>query len=384
MTLIAPTLQAWFTDRLMTQKNASPRTIAAYRDTLRLLLAFAQQQVRKEPCQLDFADLDAPLIGAFLNHLEQRPWQQPQDPQRKARSDPLALPILRAAPSRTRRHDRPRDRDPDQTPPANDDLLPRPGRDRRACSKRPTGPRGSDDATTRCSSQRSRPACASQNSSTSRSPACRSALERTYECWARVARSVARCSPVRPSTVLEPWLRERNGGPHDPLFPTRRGGPLTPERSRCCSISTPPPPCRRARRFRPSASPRTPCGTPTRCCSEPRRSTSTRSRCGSGMRAPNQPRSTSTPTTRSNSKRSTGPPRPAPHPAATSHPTNSSRSSNVCSYRTSPLSPPLRAFAATGRMPKASRGGARAAPTRLPHRRRPSRSGLRPAPAARP
>ena len=44
MTLLAPTLQAWFTDRLMTQKNASPRTIAAYRDTLRLLLAFAQRR----------------------------------------------------------------------------------------------------------------------------------------------------------------------------------------------------------------------------------------------------------------------------------------------------------------------------------------------------
>ena len=70
MTLLAPTLQAWFTDRLMTQKNASPCTIAAYRDTLRLLLVFAQQQTGKEPCQLDFADLDAPLIGAFLNHLE--------------------------------------------------------------------------------------------------------------------------------------------------------------------------------------------------------------------------------------------------------------------------------------------------------------------------
>ena len=70
MTLLAPTLQAWFTDRLMTQKNASPRTIAAYRDTLRLLLAFAQQQTGKEPFRLDFADLDAPLIGAFLNHLE--------------------------------------------------------------------------------------------------------------------------------------------------------------------------------------------------------------------------------------------------------------------------------------------------------------------------
>jgi site-specific recombinase XerD len=70
MTLIAPTLEAFFTDRLMTQKNASPRTIAAYRDTLRLLLRFAQKKTGKQPCDLDFADLDAPLIGAFLTHLE--------------------------------------------------------------------------------------------------------------------------------------------------------------------------------------------------------------------------------------------------------------------------------------------------------------------------
>ena len=71
MTLIAPTLEAFFTDRLMTQKNSSPRTIAAYRDTFRLLLHFAQRNTGKQPSKLDFADLDAPLIGAFLTHLEQ-------------------------------------------------------------------------------------------------------------------------------------------------------------------------------------------------------------------------------------------------------------------------------------------------------------------------
>jgi integrase/recombinase XerD len=71
MSLLAPTLQAFFTDRLITQKDASPRTVAAYRDTLRLLLGFVQQQTGKQPCELDLADLDAPLIGAFLNHLEQ-------------------------------------------------------------------------------------------------------------------------------------------------------------------------------------------------------------------------------------------------------------------------------------------------------------------------
>ena len=70
MSLLAPTLQAFFTDRLLTQRNASPRTVAAYRDTLRLLLRFAHQQTGKQPSRLDFADLDAPLIGAFLDHLE--------------------------------------------------------------------------------------------------------------------------------------------------------------------------------------------------------------------------------------------------------------------------------------------------------------------------
>jgi integrase/recombinase XerD len=71
MSLLAPTLQAWFTERLITQRNSSPQTVASYRDTFRLLLAFAHQKTGKQPCELDIDDLDAPLIGAFLTHLEQ-------------------------------------------------------------------------------------------------------------------------------------------------------------------------------------------------------------------------------------------------------------------------------------------------------------------------
>ena len=71
MTLLAPALQAYFTDRLITQRNSSPQTIAAYRDTFRLLLRFAQEQTGKQPFELDLDDLDAPLIGAFLKHLEE-------------------------------------------------------------------------------------------------------------------------------------------------------------------------------------------------------------------------------------------------------------------------------------------------------------------------
>jgi site-specific recombinase XerD len=70
MTLIAPTLQAFFTDRLAQQRQSSPRTIAAYRDTLRLLLAFVHRRTGTAPSELDWEDLDATLITAFLNHLE--------------------------------------------------------------------------------------------------------------------------------------------------------------------------------------------------------------------------------------------------------------------------------------------------------------------------
>ena len=70
MSPLAPVLQGFFTDKLLRQRQASPHTVAAYRDTCRLLLEFASAQVRKQPCQLDIADLDAPLITAFLQHLE--------------------------------------------------------------------------------------------------------------------------------------------------------------------------------------------------------------------------------------------------------------------------------------------------------------------------
>ena len=78
MTALAPTLQAFFTQRLITQRNASPQTIAAYRDTFRLLLTFAHDQTGKQPFQLDIDDLDAPLIGAFLTHLEQARGNSPR------------------------------------------------------------------------------------------------------------------------------------------------------------------------------------------------------------------------------------------------------------------------------------------------------------------
>ncbi len=66
----ATLLQQFFLERLIQQRNVSPQTVAAYRDSFRLLLQFAQNQLKKSPERLLLDDLDAPLILAFLNHLE--------------------------------------------------------------------------------------------------------------------------------------------------------------------------------------------------------------------------------------------------------------------------------------------------------------------------
>jgi integrase/recombinase XerD len=71
MSSLAPTLQAFFTDRLVRQRQASTHTIAAYRDTMRLLVRFAARRQHVEPVKLDIADLDASLVGAFLDHCEE-------------------------------------------------------------------------------------------------------------------------------------------------------------------------------------------------------------------------------------------------------------------------------------------------------------------------
>lgn len=63
-------VESFFLDRLMRERQVSPHTITSYRDTFRLLLQYAHQYLRKTPTQLSLADLDAPLLGAFLDHLE--------------------------------------------------------------------------------------------------------------------------------------------------------------------------------------------------------------------------------------------------------------------------------------------------------------------------
>ena len=69
MTNLAPIMQGFFTERLA-QRRASEHTVAAYRDTFRLLLGYAQQHLGRPPSALDLADIDADLVGGFLDHLQ--------------------------------------------------------------------------------------------------------------------------------------------------------------------------------------------------------------------------------------------------------------------------------------------------------------------------
>lgn len=70
MSSLAPTMQTFFTERLYRQRRASPNTVAAYRDTFQLLLNFAKAHTGKAPSELDLGDIDARLVGCFLDHLE--------------------------------------------------------------------------------------------------------------------------------------------------------------------------------------------------------------------------------------------------------------------------------------------------------------------------
>ena len=67
--MLAPLLQAFFTEHLLGHRQVSPQTVAAYRDTFRLLLHYLHQSMGREPCQLRITDLDAPAVLSFINHL---------------------------------------------------------------------------------------------------------------------------------------------------------------------------------------------------------------------------------------------------------------------------------------------------------------------------
>jgi len=227
MSALAPTLQAFFTDRLITQKDASPRTIAAYRDTFRLLLSYALAQTGKQPCELDLADLDAPLIGAFLNHLEHERGNTART--RNARLAAIhsfyryaalrhpehAATIARVIEIPSKRYER--NTVSYLTRPEIDALLDAP--DRASWLGRrdhallhtaiATGLRVSELTGLRI--------CDVMLSKTG-------AHVRVHGKGRK-----ERATPLRSETVavLREWLHERHGDPGDPVFPTRQGRPLS-------------------------------------------------------------------------------------------------------------------------------------------------------------
>ena len=78
MISLATLVQDFFHKRLVNERAASAQTIASYRDTFQLLLRFAEQRTRKTPSALTFADLDAPMVLAFLDHLEMERGNSPR------------------------------------------------------------------------------------------------------------------------------------------------------------------------------------------------------------------------------------------------------------------------------------------------------------------
>lgn len=219
-------LEAFFTDRLMRQRQASPHTIASYRDTFRLLLEFAQLRLKKAPSALALDDLDAPLLGAFLDDLESRRGISPRT--RNVRlaaihsffkyaafhqpANSLLIQRVLAIPSKRS------DRSPIEflthseigalvTAPDTRTWIGR--RDRALLLLAvQSGLRVSELVGLRC-----------QDTVLSSGAHVR--------CQGKGRKQ--RCTPLRKDavTVLRTWLRERNGRPTDPLFPTVRGGQLS-------------------------------------------------------------------------------------------------------------------------------------------------------------
>jgi site-specific recombinase XerD len=210
----------------MTQRQASTHTVAAYRDTFRLLLSFAHQRLGKTPASLDVTDLDVPLISNFLQHLETERGNSPAA--RNARLTAihslfayaaLRLPehaglITRVLAMPPKRHDRTGVNY--LTADESTALLAAPNRGTWTGRRDhallhvtvQTGLRVSEVTGVRC-----------QDVHLGAGPHLR--------CHGKGRKE--RCTPLtRPTvTVLRGWLTERAGAEIDPLFCTQRGKPLS-------------------------------------------------------------------------------------------------------------------------------------------------------------
>ena len=226
MTPLAPLLQAFFIDRLAHQRAASPHTIAAYRDSFRLLLGFLHEQTGKAPSRLGLDDLDADRIAAFLAHLERERGNGVRT--RNARLTAIhsffqfaALKVPEQAQliARGARH-------PREALRHHPNQLPHRTRDRRAPSRAGTAPPGPAGATTHCCCSRSRPGCEPPNSRACAAKTSSSQPAPGSDAKAKAERKDARRSPARQSRCCASGYAARRPARQGPV-PRRNGRHLT-------------------------------------------------------------------------------------------------------------------------------------------------------------
>ena len=226
MSALAPTLQAFFTDRLIRQRHASANTIGAYRDACKLLLSFVSERTGKQPCHLDIGDLDAEMIAAFLDHLEHDRGNSISS--RNARLAAIRS-LFRFAALRHPEHAADIERvlaiPPKRFERALIDYLTDTEIDALLAAPDPTTWTGRRDHTLLTLaiqtglrlSELIGLRCGDLYTGTGAHVACHGKGRKD------------RITPITPSTVavVTGWLAERDGHPDQPLFPSRRGTPLS-------------------------------------------------------------------------------------------------------------------------------------------------------------
>jgi integrase/recombinase XerD len=227
VTRLAPIMQGFFTGRLITQRHASPHTGASYRDTFRLLLGYAHQRTGKLPAQLDIADLDAVLIGAFLTHLETK--RGTSAATRNARLTAIRA-LFRYASLRAPEHAALIARVPaipaKRTGTTIVCFLTQDETDALIAAAAATGswPGHRDHALLALAAQTGLRVSGLTGLRTGDIH-----LGSGPHVYCRGKGRRDRCTPLTPSAVgtLAAWLAEHGGQPGDPLFPTQAGNPLS-------------------------------------------------------------------------------------------------------------------------------------------------------------
>jgi hypothetical protein len=260
MSTLAPLLESFFIERLAAQRQASPNTIAAYRDTWRQLLCFAQARTGKTPSLLGVEDLDAALIGDFLHHLEHERGVTVRT--RNARLTAIRAVFHHAAyrhPEHAASIQRvlaiPAKRTVKAIVTYLDDA------EMRACSPPLTEPTGSAAGTTRCSSWPWKPECGPANSPASPATRSSSAQAPTSAATAKAARNGSRHCDATPEPLSPPGSPNSAATQNSPSSPAPRAAVSAETPSAGSSNGTSPQPQPRAHRFRPRTLRHTRCGT---------------------------------------------------------------------------------------------------------------------------